>query len=93
MKVINKLKAIIIVLSVFLIIGILGYYEHTYTVSATVYKLSGKYVYFRDSRGEVWEYCDTSNTYNKNQTVKLTLWDNYTDSKITDDEIREVRVK
>lgn len=85
---------IMIVILMFITIGIIGKWEHTYTREATVVKRQADTVYVVDMQGNQWIYKVTKEDITKpNDTVILTLHDNMTDSIIKDDKVIGARVK
>lgn len=81
-------KAIITILAI-IVIGLLCTYESTYTRQVTVTKCENGIVYCIDKQGHIWSY---EGNAVEGQEVILTMYDNHT-STITDDTIKEVKIK
>lgn len=90
-KVLKVTFATFIVSLIILGIGVLGRFEHSYTVDAEVTNVYTDKVYFTDSRGYTWsKNCDSKN-YEVGENVKLVMHDAITDSIIYDDYILQVK--
>lgn len=85
---------IMVVVLMFITVGTIGKWEHTYTREATVTKRQANTVYVVDMQGNQWIYNVTKKDITKpNDTVILTLHDNMTDSIIKDDKVIGARIK
>lgn len=83
---------IVVLLLVFIVLpGIVGNYEHHYTIDAEVVKISDDLIVAEDNRGYLWQFC--GNGYEVGQKVKMTMFTNYTHDTIFDDEIEKVKIR
>lgn len=81
------LKKLLIVLSVFLVLGFMWSAESTYTRKAVITKSENNIVTCQDKSGHIWQYKGEAVVGDE---VELVMCDNHT-SKITDDIIKKVK--
>ena len=81
------IKKILIVLTVFTVLGFLWGAESTYTRQATITNSESGIVTAKDNCGYIWQYKGSATV---GDTVELVMYDNHT-SKITDDIIKGVK--
>lgn len=88
-RICKDIIAVLFALSIFIIcIGIVGYYENHYTKTMTVTDIDKNTVYLVDSQGEEWSIY--ANNVKVNDKVKVLIFTNNTDNKITDDKIEKI---
>lgn len=77
-----------IILTVIMLLGVLGHYEHQYTRDVVVVEVQGQEVTVEDKQGNLW--CFNGTDYTVDQELVVVMYDNQT-STIYDDEIVKVR--
>ena len=82
------IKRIMIVLTVIMMLGVLGHYEHQYTRDVVVVDIQGQEVTVEDKQGNLW--CFNGTDYTVDQKITVVMCDNYT-STIYDDIIKGVK--
>ena len=82
------IKRIIIVLTIIMMLGILGHYEHHYTRDVVVVDIQNQEVTVEDKQGNLW--CFNGTDYTVNQELVIMMFDNHTGT-IYDDEIVKIR--
>ena len=81
------MKKILVILTTFLVLGLMWGWESTYTRQATLIREENNVSYYQDDSGNVWAY---EGKVPCKSNVKLIMHDNHT-SKITDDIIKKVK--
>lgn len=76
----------------YLVFGLCGYIESTYTKECKVIKIEDNSIFFEDENRMIWEWEKEKKEkeYSVNERVKLVMYDNYT-LNAEDDEIRKVK--
>ena len=82
------IKRIIIVLTIIMMLGVLGHYEHQYTRDVVVVEIQGQEVTVEDKQGHFW--CFNGTDYTIDQEITVVMYDNHT-STIYDDIIKGVK--
>jgi hypothetical protein len=87
----RKILGLALVATMFFVIpSIAGTLETQYKLDATVIKVVGDEITVVDSNDSVWSFI--GDEFNKGDKVKLTMFNNYTDNIIYDDEIIDAKV-
>ena len=81
------IKKILIVLTAFIVLGLMWGAESTYTRTATITNSDNGIVTAKDNCGYIWEYKGSATV---GDNVVLVMHDNHT-SKVTDDIVKGVK--
>ena len=81
------IKKILIVLTAFIVLGLMWGAESTYTRTATITNSDNGIVTAKDNCGYIWEYKGSATV---GDSVTLVMHDNHT-SKITDDIVKGIK--
>lgn len=85
------LGMVIITVVFFVIPGIAGYIENHYWRDAQVVEIENENVVMEDRIGHIWVF--EGDGFEVGDNVKMYMFNNYTDSIITDDEIIKIKIK
>lgn len=87
------LQGLLMVISFLLIFILCSQIESTYKRNAKVVSVDQEVVTFEDETGNFWEWERETNEreYKTNEKVKLIMFNNHTDNKVEDDEIKRVK--
>lgn len=81
----NTIRAMLLAATLFFVMpGIVGTFESHYHKLGKVIQIQDDHVYVQDMGGNIW--CFIGEGYNRDEKVKLTMFDNHT-GKINDDKV------
>lgn len=84
----KTLRITLIALLILLTCGWTSYHTHHYNRQATITDIECIYVTAKDNTGHYWKF--KGNGYYIGQRVTLEMYDNHTDSIVTDDSVIDV---
>ena len=88
-KIENIVISILLIGFFILIVETLGYIETHYTREATIIEINEDEIIVEDLIHHHWTFC--GNGYEVGDRIKMTVFNNYTDLNIYDDEIKKVK--
>lgn len=88
----NAVCGVLILISFFLMIGIVGWYENHYTLQGKVVNNLNGEINVEYGNGKIWKFAADSEDYPLNTEIELTMFTNYT-TQIKDDEIIKIKIK